>query len=56
MVNEEMQIIFPNIITMIIVSNLYKMDLTLGDDRHLVKAHVAPTLPIPPTIGERSTT
>ena len=31
-VNEELQVLMPNATIMIIVSNLYKMYLTLGDD------------------------
>ena len=46
----------PNATTKIIVSNLHKMHLTLRDGKHQVKACTAPTLPIPLTIKEGSTT
>ena len=49
-VNEKMQLIMPNATVMIIVSNLHKMLLTLGDEGHRVKARNAPILSIPPTI------
>ena len=38
--NEEMQTIMPNTTTMIIVSNLYKMHLTLSDNGRWVRAHI----------------
>ena len=45
-----------NATTLIIVSNLHKMHLTLGDDGHWIRAHTAPPPPlIPPIVGERST-
>ena len=52
-----MQIIMPNATTMIIVSNFHKMYLTLGDDRHQVKAHTTPPPSlIPLTVGGGSST
>ena len=52
-----MQILMPNATTMIIVSNLHKMHLTLGDNGCWVRAHIAPPLLlVPPTIGKGSTT
>ena len=51
-----MQIIMPNAIAMIIISNLYKMHLILGDDEHWVRAHTTPTSTFPPIVGEGSTT
>ena len=46
-----------NATTMIIVSNLHKMHLTLGDDGRWVRAHIAPPPPlIPPTVSDGSTT
>ena len=55
-VNKEMQIIMPNATTMIIVSNLHKMHLILGDDQHWVRACIAPMLSIPFIVGKGSTT
>ena len=45
MVDEEMQIIMLNATTIITISNLYKIHLTLGDGKHQVGAHIAPTYP-----------
>ena len=49
-VNEELHILLLNAITMIIVSNLYKMHLTLGDDGRWVRAHTTPPPPLIPPI------
>ena len=51
-INEELQVLMPNATTMIIVSNLHKMHLILGDDSWWVKACIAPLPPPnPPTVG-----
>ena len=57
-INEEMQVILPNATTMITISNLHKMQLTLGDDKHWIRAR---TTPLPPTfplsiVGKGTTT
>ena len=36
-INEEMQVIMPNVATMITISNMHKMHLTLGDDGHWIR-------------------
>ena len=51
-----MHIIIPNATTKFTISNLHKMHLTLGDDGHWVKAHIAPMPSIPFIIGEVSIT
>ena len=45
MVDEELWTLMPNATTMIIIYNLHKMHLSLGDDGRWVKAH---TTPLPP--------
>ena len=56
-VNEEIQVLMPNATTMIIVSNLHKMHLTLGDDGRWVKASTTPPPPlIPLVVGKGSIT
>ena len=52
-----MQVILPNAIIMITVSNLHKMHLALGDDRRWIRARTTPSPPTFPhsTAGEGAT-